>query len=412
MNVFFIPSWYPSADENIAGIFHQELIHAMAAKYPMLNLGVSLWGQKSETNLLWAKDHFKNIIKLIRFPTEPPHEHKVLDNLREYHFPALTWSDKFLKGNIRGIVKASEENLKKFEAAFGKTTLIHAQVAFPAGYIAMHLAESYRLPFIITEQMSPFPFGCYYTRRQQIMDKVLLPMQKADAVVAISPHAAADIQQKTGVKPVVIPNLVDENLFTPNHREQPQINAQEQTIFTFFTLGRMVPQKGIPDLLKAISIMSNNKVRFRIGGNGAQLQEYQQLAKELRADSQIEWLGELSREEAAEEFRNCHAFVLPSVHESMGVVYAEALASGKPVIATRCGGPEFIVKEHNGLLVDVHAPDQLAGAMKYLMAHYSSYNPTIIRDDFMARFSGTAISRQIYSLYKAVVSGHQESLYV
>ncbi|WP_224998161.1 glycosyltransferase [Cesiribacter sp. SM1] len=403
MNVFYIPSWYPSADENISGIFHQELIQAMAAAYPALNSGVSLWGQKTEANLIWAKDHLKNFYKLLRFPLERNYQYTIYDNLKEYYCPALTWSDKLFQGNIKRIIEANDENLNRFESDFGKTTIIHAQVAFPAGYIAMHLASRHKLPYVITEQMSPFPFSCYM-RKQQIMDKVLLPMQKADAVIAISPHAARDIQDKTGVQPVIIPNLVNESMFSPLAHPAKSSDKQEQQVFTFFTLGRMVPQKGIPDLLKAIKLMSNKKVNFRIGGDGEHLQEYQALATQLQLDVNIQWLGELTRKEAAEEFKNCHAFVLPSIHESMGVVYAEALACGKPIIATRCGGPEFIVQEHNGLVVDVQAPDQLAGAMDLMIRLYSQYSPTAIREDFMKRFSSTAVTEKVYTLYRAILS--------
>jgi glycosyltransferase involved in cell wall biosynthesis len=403
MNVFFIPSWYPSADENISGIFHQEFIHAMALAYPALNFGVSLWGQKTDANLIWAKDHIKNISKLLRFTQERPYQHTNSENLKEYYYPALTWSDKLFRGNIKGIIDANDKNLTSFEFDFGRTALIHAQVAFPAGYIAMHLAARHKVPYVVTEQMSPFPFGCY-TRNQQIMDKVLLPIQKADAVIAISPHAALDIQGKTGIKPVVIPNLVNEEIFSPSSPPYRSMDKGEQQAFTFFTLGRMVPQKGIPDLLRAIKLIGNKQVNFRIGGDGDHLQVYQELAKQLQLDTNIQWLGELTRKEAAEEFRNCHAFVLPSIHESMGVVYAEALACGKPIIATRCGGPEFIVQEHNGLLTDVHAPDQLARAMDLMIRHYSKYSPVVIREDFMKRFSSRAVTEQIHTLYRTIIS--------
>lgn len=395
MNIFFIPSWYSSPEHPLAGIFSKEQAIAMSRHYPDCSIGLSLWGQKNESNLLWAEDHVKNIRKLLHFPAQKPYDKDLSANFHEYFTPALTWTDKFLQGNIKNIIAANEQNLQRFCRKAGPPTLIHAHVAFPAGYVAMQLAEKYELPYLITEQMSPFPFACY-TTKGKIMPKVLRPLQRAHAVVAISPAAAYDLEQKTGTKPVVIPNLVDEDLFSPAE-ELPE------GPFTFFTLGRMVPQKGIPDLLRAISLLTNKDARFVLGGSGEEHEQYQQLAKTLKIEDRLRWIGALNRTEAAREFRRCHAFVLPSIHESMGVVYAEAIACGKPVIASRCGGPEFIVNNENGLLVDPHAPQQLASAMEQMMEHYHRYHAGKIRNDFMNRFSSGIICKKIRSLYQAVV---------
>lgn len=397
MNIFFIPSWYPSPDAPLAGIFSKEQAMAVSHHVPACSIGVSLWGQKSEANLLWAKDHLKNIKKLLRFPAQHPYEKQLAKNYREFYTPALTWTDKLLKGNMKGIISANEQNLQRFIAKAGKVSVIHAHVAFPAGYVAMQLAKKHHLPYLITEQMSPFPFLCY-RKGGEIMQKVRLPLQQADAVIAISPNAAADMELKTGVTPLVIPNLVDEKLFYPPESPLPT------RPFTFFTLGRMVPQKGIPDLLHAISHLSRQykDVTFRIGGEGENKTEYQQLAHLLGIAKRIEWLGELSRQQAAIEFQQCNAFVLPSLHESMGVVYAEAIACGKPIIATRCGGPEFIVTTTNGLLSEINQPRQLAAAMENLMEHYASYNPRLIRQEFLERFSSVAVSKQLYAVYKSM----------
>jgi glycosyltransferase involved in cell wall biosynthesis len=395
MNIFFIPSWYPSEDAPLAGIFSKEQAESFSRHYKNAKLGISLWGQKSESNLLWAKDPVKNIRKLLHYRKQQAYEKQLTLNYWEFYTPALTWSDKLLNGNLENIISANEKNLKKFSAIAGEVSLIHAHVAFPAGYIAMELARKYQIPYLITEQMSPFPFACY-TSRGQIMQKVLLPLQKANKVIAISPHAAADVKSKTAVSPICIPNPVDENIFSPG----PSLSNDPP--FTFFTLGRMVPQKGISDLLEAISLVKRKEVHFRIGGEGEHKQQYQQQAEKLGVANRIEWLGSLSRTEAAKEFQQCHAFVLSSIHESMGVVYAEALACGKPIIATRCGGPEYIVNQSNGLLTDVSNPLQLAKVMDLMISNYALYNPQLIRADFLKRFSSASVSKQLYKVYEDI----------
>lgn len=89
--------------------------------------------------------------------------------------------------------------------------------------------------------------------------------------------------------------------------------------------------------------------------------------------------------------------------ETSGTVYAEAIASGKPVIATRCGGPEFIVNDGNGLLVNIGDAPMLAQAMQTLAANWAQYSPQTIRLDFEQRFSRQAVVRQLRILYDQVL---------
>ena len=103
-------------------------------------------------------------------------------------------------------------------------------------------------------------------------------------------------------------------------------------------------------------------------------------------------------------FREAHAFVLPSRHESFAVVCAEAIASGRPVVATPGGGPESIVNQGNGLLVGVEDPDALAKALERVADTWSSYDPQAIRSDFLTRFSRAAVAERIVDVYRSVAS--------
>lgn len=397
MNIFVIPSWYPSKDAPLSGVFTKEQVLSILQFSAQHNFGISLWGQRDEATLLWTKDHFRNIKKLFFFLFFRQTENHLHSHYSEFYTPALTWTNWLLEGNLKNIIRANGQNLQRFEAKFGKVSLIHAHVAFPGGYIAMELAKKYKIPYIITEHMGPFPLPSFIGRKN-ILWKIKNSLQNARFVISVSPQAGSDIKNKTGVDPLIIPNLVNENLFSvlPKNNRYPS--------FTFFTLGRIDKQKGIPDLLEAIELMEDKEALFRIGGDGESKKEYEKLAEELNIADRIQWLGELSRTEAAKEFQQCHAFVLPSIHESMGVVYAEAIACGKPIIATRCGGPESIVNQNNGLLVNINSPQQLAQAMDCLIKNYDRYQPEVIRKDFMERFSSEVVTKKIVSVYEAVVA--------
>ena len=77
------------------------------------------------------------------------------------------------------------------------------------------------------------------------------------------------------------------------------------------------------------------------------------LVQEKALTEQVTFLGSLTREQVRQEVSEADAFVLSSEYETFGVVVIEALALGKPVIATRCGGPESIVVPSVGYLVEI-----------------------------------------------------------
>lgn len=131
-------------------------------------------------------------------------------------------------------------------------------------------------------------------------------------------------------------------------------------------VGRIVPLKQLHHLVQALQII---KVRFpdttlRVAG-GASDSKYQQSVKEwarrLGVDADVQFLGSLSQEELLEEYRRCALLVLPSAQENSPMVIQEAMAVGKPVVATRVGGVPYLVDDgQTGFLVESGDIDELA----------------------------------------------------
>jgi len=93
---------------------------------------------------------------------------------------------------------------------------------------------------------------------------------------------------------------------------------------------------------------------------------------------------------------------LPSLGETFGIALGEAMACGKPVVATRCGGPQFIVTPETGLLVDVADPTALAGAMDRFLSEQISSDPTVIRQSIQSRFGEEAFLDNLSSIYDQI----------
>ena len=102
----------------------------------------------------------------------------------------------------------------------------------------------------------------------------------------------------------------------------------------------------------------------------------------------------------------CDIFVLPSLSESFGIVQVEALACGKPVVATRNGGSEeIIISEEYGYLVETRNAMQLAE--KIIQALDKNWNEKVIRE-YASNFTWEKISKEIVSIYDDLKEGIHE----
>ncbi|WP_163833056.1 glycosyltransferase [Spartinivicinus ruber] len=391
MNIFIIPSWYPSSSSQITGIFTKEQALAIAEIQSNANVIISRWGQ-SEGEIS-VKEIWKIFNTLSWYFKAQHGQWSKTGKIWEVLNPCITWSKQLPLNCINSIIEANRKNLLSATNKFGKIDIIHAHVSYPAGFVAAKLKEEFGIPYVLTEHMSPFPFSPYLTPDGKLIDELQESFDKADKVVAVSPSLKKKINKFNINNVVYVPNVIDERRFN--------ISSSNNKKFIFFTLCKLTEQKGIDTLLTAISLLrlKNSNIYFRIGGDGPLRKKLIHMTKTLGIEDQVEWLGEVTRSQASQQFGECHAYVMPSRHETFGIVFAESIASGKPVIATRCGGPECIVNSENGILVDIDDPEQLSDAMYELYNNYQNYSPIKIRQDFEQRFSRRAVVSQLHSIY-------------
>lgn len=107
----------------------------------------------------------------------------------------------------------------------------------------------------------------------------------------------------------------------------------------------------------------------------------------------------MSREEVLSLVSKSHALLLTSQFETFGVVLIEALALGKPVIATRCGGPESIVRQKDGFLIEKNNAEQLSHAMLSMIEKYDHFDSSEIRGSCILRFGREAFVMKLENLY-------------
>ena len=144
-------------------------------------------------------------------------------------------------------------------------------------------------------------------------------------------------------------------------------------------------------------------VKLRVIGDGPEKSNLIKLAKKLGIDKNVEFLGGLPRDQVKMEMSNASALVHPSKYETFGVVIIEALAMGIPVIATRCGGPESIIVNKVGILVEPGSVSQLAQAMSNIYTNYQGYHSKDIREYCEANFSESSVVSRLNKVIETIL---------
>ena len=276
----------------------------------------------------------------------------------------------------------------------GKVNLIHCQSSFWAGISAAYISKKYNIPLIITEHSSLKTAIYIKDSYKPFIKKSYLD---ADVLIAVGNGLKKEMTEFSGRRDIkVIHNLIPVERF--------KIGTTNNDEFIFFSLAFLEGEKGMDVLIKAFAEnFKNTNTKLLIGGDGSQKDFLINLSKELQIDKQIEFLGALSREEVSYYMSKCNSFVLASRYETFGVVYIEALASGKPVIGTYNGGAQDIINKDNGLLVEVDDILELGNAMIYIKENIGLYDPEKIRSKCIEKYSKKKIINEILNVYSELM---------
>jgi glycosyltransferase involved in cell wall biosynthesis len=162
--------------------------------------------------------------------------------------------------------------------------------------------------------------------------------------------------------PAIVPELIDVKEWRRLVTENPATSRR----FTVLFVGRFYRRKRVDVLLRAAAMLRDRvpELSVRIVGNGPCASTLHALARELRLEGTVEWLGDVSRAELVAEYKRATVLCLPSVQEGFGIVLLEAMAAGKPIVAARAGAiPE--VAPHAALFEPDRA-DALAASIESL----------------------------------------------
>lgn len=379
MHIMFIPSWYANIRNKVHGSFFKE--QALALKESGVSITVAY-------NEIWP------LTLLGKVNEKTGINFEVEDGLRTYRYKNYNFIPKSHL-MFKVFNKRMDKLYKEIVRKEGKIDIIHAQSSLWGGISAAYISKKYNIPLVITEHSS-IERGPYV--RESYKPLIKESYNIAKKVVVVGTGLKKEIEEFSGRNDIrVIHNLVPIELFNGK-------NYSEKEEFIFFSLAFLEGDKGMDTLIKSFAAgFKGTKCKLKIGGEGSQKEWLESLANNLGVKEQVIFLGALLREEVAKNMNECNVFVLASRYETFGVVYIEALASGKPIIGMYNGGAEDIVNEVNGKIVEVDDINSLKDSMIDMKENIKNYNSDIIREDCIKRFSKTSIIRKIIDIYNEVI---------
>lgn len=268
------------------------------------------------------------------------------------------------------------------------------------GVAAYHLTAAGARPFVFTSH-NPFlvsDFPVPESRLERALQRLVL--RRADAVVALSHREAELLSRAFDVEPdrfVVVPNGLDLELY------EPPVGERAGGPPRLLCVAQLVDYKGHRYLLEALARLPDARLtlvahRFDLRG------ELEARARELGVAERVEIEGPLGTEELAERYRTCDVYAQPSLAECFPVTVLEAMACGRPVVATDVGGVAEEVGEA-GIVVPSGDVAALAGAIERLLGDEDERRARGEAAARLARerYDGRLVAQRHVELYEGLV---------
>jgi D-inositol-3-phosphate glycosyltransferase len=266
--------------------------------------------------------------------------------------------------------------------------LVHANF-FMSGMVAQQIKIKLGIPFVMTfhalgrvRRLSQGQADGFPDVRFTIEEAL---MQDADRVIAECLQDQHDMEQLYGAPSEridVVPCGFDPDEFWPVTVDARQQLGLDRDEFIILQLGRMVPRKGVDNVIRAVALLRHQyQVQARllvVGGNATEpdpvttpeLGRLMALAQSLGIEQSISFTGQRPRDQLRYYYSAANVFVTTPWYEPFGITPVEAMACGTPVVGTAVGGIKTtVVDGETGYLVPPKDPVVLAERLAWLHQH-------------------------------------------
>lgn len=348
-HILILPKWYPHNADPQNGIFIQVFARALAADQKVTVIfPVAESGEK---------------------PAVITDEGNLLQILVPYRASKLKWMPLRKLVNFFRFRTAVKTGALLLLEKREKPDLIHAQVLIRAALFARQLAKKWNIPWILTEHSSEFldakPFHGNFIKQFVIRNLC----RDAQALTTVSKILAMGLSQFCPQKKIhVIPNIILFPEITP---------GKKNDVLTIAAIGDLVDDvKNFSGILRALAQIKERlpEFKFILAGEGPDKQYLKDLSESLKINDRVSFPGRLTHPEVLGLLRQIDFLITNSKKETFSMVSAEAVAAGKPVVITRCGGPEEWFLPQYGIMTDNDNELVLSKAILEMAGNHGSYN--------------------------------------
>jgi glycosyltransferase involved in cell wall biosynthesis len=371
LHILFLPSWYPNHKNDLDGNFIQNHARAAAIHHNVSVLFVTSIPDLNE-NFKIEKINSTNLTELYVYYKD----------------------SSFIIIKLYRILKSYYLGLKNI-ASFD---LIHSHVFEKIGIFSILIAFLLNKKIILSEHNS----NLYKldTQRNQIKTWYAFWYKKYDAILPVS-NSLKTCFIELGIpqnKLNVIYNVVDASFF------KYEANQRENTKFEFLHISNFAKIKNIEGILIAFKklLEDDPSCNLTILGDG-NLQDVINQANSLKIPQEnIHFVGKIMPDFLADYYQNADTFILNSHKETFGVVLAESLCCGCPIITTKNGGYSNEMKPDEGIVIPPDDSKALFEAMKIMIATKNHWNREKIAIEAHSKFGQAAIAAQLDTIYQKI----------
>jgi len=383
-HIVITTAWFPTRTTT-SGVFVKEQGEALCRaghKVTVLLITYSSRFSKTVNNPEYDKSDLLNIVHLhVVFP------------LPGRLFPN---PGKYFK---RVIQRRAVDWMKRYSSENGIPDIIHHHCLSDNAYVAEALSQEFNIPYVFTEHSNYYQYSELnrFNTFESFADHERF-VQNACCRIAVSNVRARGYENIFHAPFVAVSNMVQE-IF-----DQPLTHLAKNDAFTFVCVAIFDRRKRQDLLILAFSkCFRGQNVKLKLYGNGPLESDYIKLIDELKMHEQISISGKQNRQAIRAIFDSSHVAVLSSDQETFGVVLAEAMFRGVPVVSTICGGPEEIVTKDSGVLCISGNEEALSAALIEIKERYAEFSPDTIRRYARSRFSEDVIVRELEKVYTSCV---------
>jgi len=283
--------------------------------------------------------------------------------------------------------------------------LLHVHWLYPDGLAIPEIRNTFDIPVVLSIHGSDW----YNTRNKSKLKKLLeRSLLAADRILTVGTKLKRDIKEAFPVledRLLVTHNPVDFKKFVPAESRESALRriGWDPVKKHLLCVANITHEKGIDVLLDAMEKLQKENLLLHVIGNVPDSPYSRNIISRISRSDHVILHPPASHDIIPDYYMACDLFVLPSRREGFGISVAEAIACGKPVIATKSGGPEEIVTEDNGLLVDIDSPDQITDAVLRVLSGKTDLQQETIRSSIKMKFDSEKIINDIGSLYESTI---------